>query len=234
MLVLTVVALLLGFWISGTRGPDSGAPAGEDEIIAGFEAAGGERIPIFVHVVGEVRRPGVYRLPAEARVRDAIIAAGGFTPNAREESVNLAAFCEDGQQISVQARDPAPEPAVTTTAPVAQAPTEPSPESAPQQHTGPTATGHRPAADVAAAGTAGSEHSDLPVFAQQKPRPQVRINHAGLDELQEIPGIGPQTAQRIIYHRHLHGPFRSFSELEQVSGIGPQTVDRIRQSATLN
>src|SRR4051812_24513902 len=46
--------------------------------------------PVLVHVVGAVRRPGVYRLPAGSRVRDAVRAAGGARPGAQPSQINLA------------------------------------------------------------------------------------------------------------------------------------------------
>ena len=60
-------------------------------------------LPIQIHVAGAVHHPGVYLLPKESRVRDAIEAAGGFTEGANYGGVNLAAFLEDGSQLLVPA-----------------------------------------------------------------------------------------------------------------------------------
>jgi competence protein ComEA len=54
-----------------------------------------------VHVVGQVRRPGLYELPAGDRVVDAVSAAGGFTHAADQAQVNLAEVVTDGEQIVV-------------------------------------------------------------------------------------------------------------------------------------
>lgn len=59
---------------------------------------------IFVHVVGEVKSPGVYEVPAGSRLTDAISAAGGTSPKADLSSVNLARVLNDGEQIIVAAR----------------------------------------------------------------------------------------------------------------------------------
>jgi competence protein ComEA len=58
----------------------------------------------FVHVVGQVKNPGLYELPAGARIMDAVAAAGGFTPTADQADLNLAQVIEDGQQIVVAAQ----------------------------------------------------------------------------------------------------------------------------------
>lgn len=59
---------------------------------------------LYVHVVGGVRHPGLYRLPQGSRVADALARAGGATPKAQVELVNLAAPVADGQQIVVPRR----------------------------------------------------------------------------------------------------------------------------------
>lgn len=57
----------------------------------------------FVHLVGEVVNPGIYKLPSGSRLFDAVLAAGGFTEQADQSSVNLAREISDGEQIVVLA-----------------------------------------------------------------------------------------------------------------------------------
>ena len=66
----------------------------------------------------------------------------------------------------------------------------------------------------------------------QKPL-MVNINTADEKELDELPGVGPATAQTIIEHRQGNGPFRSLDDLEEVKGIGPATLEKIRPFATV-
>lgn len=56
---------------------------------------------LVVHVVGEVRRPGLVSIEAPGRVADAIEEAGGFTPMADSDLLNLASLVQDGTQIVV-------------------------------------------------------------------------------------------------------------------------------------
>ena len=56
---------------------------------------------VLVEVVGVVVRPGVVRLPAEARVADALAAAGGVRPGGRTCGINLARHLVDGEQVVV-------------------------------------------------------------------------------------------------------------------------------------
>lgn len=62
---------------------------------------------------------------------------------------------------------------------------------------------------------------------------QVDINTASATELEELPGVGPAIAGRIIDHRELNGPFTSVDDLLDVSGIGPKTLENIRPQATV-
>lgn len=56
---------------------------------------------LFVHVTGRVEAPGVYEIPAGARLIDAVAAAGGALRNADLAALNLAAPAVDGSQIHV-------------------------------------------------------------------------------------------------------------------------------------
>ena len=60
---------------------------------------------LLVHVVGAVRKPGLYRLREGSRTADAIRQAGGAKPKAALELVNLASPVADGQQVLVPAHD---------------------------------------------------------------------------------------------------------------------------------
>ena len=59
---------------------------------------------LVIDVAGAVRRPGLYRLRSGSRIDDAIAAAGGPTPKAQLDTVNLAAPIADGEQIVVPGR----------------------------------------------------------------------------------------------------------------------------------
>lgn len=63
---------------------------------------------IFVHILGEVRRPGLVQLREGDRVIDAVVAAGGYTDAADREFLNLARFVSDGEQLVVFVEGEAP------------------------------------------------------------------------------------------------------------------------------
>ena len=145
-----------------------------------------------MHVVGAVRRPGLYRLREGARVADAVERAGGATHRAELAGLNLAAPLVDGIQVLVPRR-----------APVAA-------NGVPADETGAAA----PSAAIAGLGS------------------KVSLATATATELDELPGVGPVTAQKILDYRTEHGPFRSVDDLDAVPGIGPTRVEQLRDLVT--
>jgi competence protein ComEA len=53
------------------------------------------------------------------------------------------------------------------------------------------------------------------------------LNHANQAQLEELPGVGPVTAQAILTWRQQHGRFNRIEELQEVDGIGPKTYAQI-------
>lgn len=141
---------------------------------------GADAAPVYVHVVGAVRRPGLLRLPGGARVATALERAGGAGPRADLTLVNLAAPVEDGQQIVVPLRG---------------------------------------RAGAAAAG--GGSAAAVPA--------PIRLSSATIEQLEEIDGIGPTLAGRIIEYRDANG-VTAVEELAEVDGIGEQRLATLREA----
>jgi len=109
-LLLAVVVLIIALASSSqgvsTVQPKSqfqavGADVGQFGSGSGSAAVPAPASHLLVHVVGAVVSPGVYQLEPDARVLDAIFAAGGFLKDADESSINLARPVNDGEQIVV-------------------------------------------------------------------------------------------------------------------------------------
>jgi len=189
--VLLALLVLVGPRLARTG--TSSAP----EIVAPLEptatpdsiASHAGRVQLVVHVVGAVRRPGLYRLREGARVADAVERAGGATHRAELAALNLAAPLVDGIQVLVPRRARA----TGATRPEAEA-------------------------DLGVAAAGGGLKPSLAT--------------ATAEELDELPGVGPVTAQKILDYRTEHGPFRSVDDLDAVPGIGPTRVEQLRDLVT--
>ena len=65
------------------------------------------------------------------------------------------------------------------------------------------------------------------------PAGPVDVNSAGVEELDQLPGVGPATAAAIVAYRDQHGPFGSVDGLAEVRGIGPAKLEALRGLVTV-
>jgi competence protein ComEA len=172
--VCVVLALLA---LVGQRLAQTGAAQESEVVAAPLEpvAAVPPHAVLVVHVVGEVRRPGLYELRDGAR-RGADLAA-----------LNLAAPLVDGVQVLVPARVPS---------------------------SGAVVPGGPTPMDGAA------------------PVGPISLSSATVEELDELPGVGPITAQKIVDYRSEHGPFATVDDLDAVPGVGPTRIEQLRDLVT--
>lgn len=70
--------------------------------------------------------------------------------------------------------------------------------------------------------------------ANKKPPLQpVNLNTATALELQQVPGIGPSTADKILKMRKSYGQFKSVDDLRAIKGIGPKRLEKMRKYVTV-
>jgi competence protein ComEA len=178
-ILAALVLVLGGRWLVHRSG-QAAAPAPAAGTVSGssLRVTRSPQLPAVVDVTGAVRRPGVYRLAAGSRVRDALARAGGVTRAATAGAVNLAAKLADGQQIVV----PRAVTAAACGAATASAPAGASPAAA-----GP----------VSLAGATLEQLDTLPGVGPATAQKILdwRTQHGGfgtVDDLGEVPGIGPK------------------------------------------
>lgn len=103
-MVLALVVLSAAVGLGIMRG--QAAPVGSVPLTDAGSGNGSGAEPsgdLYVHVLGAVEKPGLYVLDLDARLVDALAAAGGTTPDADLAAVNLARVLEDGEQVVVPA-----------------------------------------------------------------------------------------------------------------------------------
>lgn len=168
---------------------------------------------IKIHVTGAVSKPGVLTLRQGARVEDVIAKAGGTTHHAALGQVNLAQPVADGQQLVVAKRGGSGKHKTRLRDPAA-GDAEPA----------------RPSASGASTDQAGTDTSDPNGLGAQT---KVNLNSATESELEELSGVGPVTAKKIIDWRKQNNRFSSPKELQEVDGIGPKRFADLAGNVTV-
>lgn len=159
-----------------------------------------------LYVVGAVEHAGVVRVAADARVTDALTAAGGAAADADLSRLNLARPVVDGERLYVPRIGEAEVPAELPPGGGAGA--------------GAGAGGSGSGADGAGGGAGAAAQV-------------VDLNTADATALETLPGIGPALAERILAWRDEHGGFRSVEDLLEVSGIGEGRFAELQDRVTV-
>ena len=69
---------------------------------------------------------------------------------------------------------------------------------------------------------------------KKPPLKPVNINTANSEELQQVPGIGPATAEKILQMRKSYGTFKSVDDLLAIKGIGKKRLEKMRKYLTVS
>ena len=162
---------------------------------------------IYVDIGGAVRQPMLAELPQGSRIEDAIEAAGGLTKKADLTNVNRAQILTDGEKIYIPKKGEA---------------------RASGSGSGGSGSGSNNASG-GSSGSSGGAPSDAPGISSGK----ININTADTVLLQQLTGVGPVTAQKIVDYREQNGQFGSIEELKNVSGIGDKTFEKMRDEVTI-
>ena len=159
---------------------------------------------IVVHVSGAVNNEGVFDLEENARVADAVEAAGGVTENAYMKDVNLAEPLEDGMKVYI-----------------------PTKEEVEKQNQG-ESTNYISGTSSSNNTSSSTQRSVASKTGINNNNSKVNINTASIEELDTLPGIGETTANKIINYRNENGKFKSIEEIKEVSGIGDSKYEQIK------
>ncbi len=196
-------------------------PAAADPHAAGAAAPAASILKpvkrVYVDVAGAVRRPSLYLLPPDSRIMQAVLAAGGPTEAADMDAVNLAQPVTDGEKVFVPQRGTASVSPAALSPPSAAAASAKPPASLP-----PLSSAVKPAK------TSGGSRS-----GKMGPGQQISLNTATPEQLEQIPGVGPSMAARIIAYRQQSGGFAKIEDLTLVTGIGPKKYAKIAPFVTL-
>jgi len=164
-----------------------------------------------VHITGEVKNPGVVRVKEGSRIQDIIEEAGGLTENADITDVNLAYVVEDGMKVRIPSNDD---------------------ENLKKNNSGKTGDDEEKSQIELAKNEYITQDSGKGVIVSDEgidtSSSIVNINTATQTELEELPGIGPSLASRIVEHRNQNGKFKTIEDIKNVTGIGDSKFEKIK------
>lgn len=159
---------------------------------------------VVVHIAGEVNKPGIIEVDNGARIADIVEKADGFTDEADISKLNLAYVVQDGQKIII------------------------------------------PNLNDEAENEVEEDNGDLIDITKENGKGVIEeetkednivgiinINKATQTQLEQLPGIGPSTALKIIEHRKTNGKFNKIEDIKNVKGIGDGKFDKIKEYITI-
>ncbi len=160
-----------------------------------------EEDKIIVHVTGAVQNQGIVKMNEGSRIADAIEASGGFTDMADISRINLAYQLEDGQKIYI-------------------------PNINDDNLNGEEKILEKEYVTEEAGDDVIVEEYESNIKSKQT---KININTAEKEELEEIPGVGESTAEKIIEYRKTNGKFNNIEDIKNVSGIGDSKFENMKE-----
>lgn len=226
ILLIAIVAFVV-YMVGEARGGEDFSVSEDSELLSAEEGAGdavsedadgqagdkgtSEPLTIIVDVDGAVASPGVVELSEGARVYEAIEKAGGLTSDADTTLVNKAEGLSDGDKIYIPFKEK--ETSSKSTA------------KSTEKNAGLSGVvTNKTGKNAVSASISGDADSGSGL---------ININTADSEKLQELKGVGPSTAEKIISYRQQNGSFGSIEELMNVSGIGQKTFDSLKDKITI-
>jgi competence protein ComEA len=181
--IAVVIGLIIGGLITIIASPPRGKSIELIPVVPPSE--------IIVYITGAVNKPGVYTLPIQSRVIDAISIAEGLTSDAYDEGINMADKLYDGTKVYI-----------------------------PKIGESDFSTDRSGVITMNDGCTPST-----PGLALQTER--ININSATIDDLDMLPGIGPEKAKEIIAYRQQNGNFNNIEDILLVPGIGNKLFEDI-------
>lgn len=234
LLLLSLISFIVISNITTSKGKITVDTKVEEKLVSSEEQKSQEYI--LVDIKGEVQTPGVYKLPVNSRVIDAIEASGGLTKKAVTTYINLSKTLKDENVIIINKKSELKKieekknieeikindnssVSVKTTDVITNDVDKVKEETTTESVTKTPEEGASPANEISS--------------EQKKETTSVNINESSIEELTTISGIGESKAKAIIEYRTTNGPFKSIEEIKNVSGIGDKLYDKIKAYITI-
>ena len=160
---------------------------------------------ITVYISGQVAKEGVVTLSSDQRLADAVEKLGGLTKNADTNNINLAMKLEDEKHYII-----------------------------PKE--GEVIQNNSDSSQVTSNKDNNNQANNSSNNATQTDSQgnKININTADLKQLDDIPGVGEATANKILSYRDENGEFKSIEEIKNVNGIGDKKFENMKDLICVN
>ena len=191
---------------------------------------------ILVDIKGEVQNPGVYKLPINSRVMDAIEISGGLTKKAVTTYINLSKTLKDENVIIINNKSELKK--IEEKKNIEEIKINDNSSVSVKTSDVITNDVDKIKEETKTDNTTkeAEETNSTPNVSSSEKKEEttsVNINEATIEELTTISGIGESKAKSIIEYRTTNGPFKSIEEIKNVSGIGDKLYDKIKTNITV-
>ena len=159
---------------------------------------------ITVYISGQVVKEGVVTLSSDKRLADAVEKLGGLTKNADTNNINLAMKLEDEKHYII----PKEGEVIQNNSDSTQVPSN---------------QGNNNQANNNQANNSSNNATQ-----SDSQGSKININTADLKQLDDIPGVGEATANKILSYRDENGEFKSIEEIKNVNGIGDKKFENMK------
>lgn len=154
---------------------------------------------ITVYVSGQVEKEGIVTLDSDKRLADAVEKLGGLTKKADTNNINLAMKLEDEMHYII-----------------------PKKGQSIQENSGLSEVSSNLNDSSKSNNTNGNNQSDSQTS-------KININTADVNQLDDIPGVGPATANKILSYRNENGNFKNIEDMKNVNGIGDKKFENMKE-----
>lgn len=159
---------------------------------------------ITVYISGQVVKEGVVTLSSDKRLADAVEKLGGLTKNADTNNINLAMKLEDEKHYII-----------------------PKEGEVIQNNSDSTQVTSNQGNNNQANNNQANNSSNNATQSDSQGS-KININTADLKQLDDIPGVGEATANKILSYRDENGEFKSIEEIKNVNGIGDKKFENMK------
>ena len=206
VLVISLIVLLFNFNTNQNNYEENDYQYNEEEKVEENNSL------IKIDIKGEVKKPGVYELPLNSRVIDAINISGGLTKKATTKYLNLSKKLLDENVIIISKTSDIKKVEERTNIEEININT-----------------------DISNDASIKKEELITNEVSKENTNENklVNINTATKEELMTLSSIGEAKAEKIIEYRNLNGSFKTIEDIKNVSGIGDKLYDAIKAYITI-